>query len=135
MKRITILAAAGALVATPALGAWAAFADHDDAPAAHVRVADDRRGEPEPGHHGRHHRHHGADDKTATSAARHGADDAAGHQRHSGEAEPGDDHGNHAEPGDDHGGQGNEPGDDNGGHHGGDDNGGHDNGGHGGNDD
>ena len=65
MKRITILAAAGALVATPALGAWAAFASTDDNPsAAHVHVTD-RRGEPEPG------------------------DDHGGH----GELEPGDDHG------------------------------------------
>src|SRR3954452_21471320 len=91
MKRITILAAAGALVATPALGAWAAFASADDGPAhhtAHVRISD-RRGEPEPGDdHGRH-RGHGADD-----LARHhlrSADDRANQPRHSGETEPGDD--------------------------------------------
>src|SRR4051795_11955503 len=96
MKRITILAAAGALVATPALGMWAAnAASGDKAPASHVKVVDD---------HGRHHRHHGADDKIVLHL-RHGADDPAGHQRHSGEAEPGDDNG----------GQGNEAGDDNGG--------------------
>jgi Ni/Co efflux regulator RcnB len=85
MKRIAILAAAGALVATPAFGAWAAFAAEDSAghDAAHVRVADRHHGENEPGDdHGRHHRHHG-------------------------ENEPGDDHGGHGhEPGDDHGGHG-----------------------------
>jgi hypothetical protein len=117
MKRITILAAAGALVATPALGAWAAFASTDDNPAAHVRVADHVRhsGEPEPGDdHGRHHRQHGADD-------------APGHVRHSGEPEPGDDHGRHreAETGDDHGRHREaEAGDDHG-RHGGDDGTGH----------
>jgi hypothetical protein len=146
MKRITILAAAGALVATPALGAWAAYANtgSDDTPAAHVRVharhgADDALG------HVRHARH-GADDTTThVRHARHGADDAPGHQRHSGEPEPGDDHGvrGEVEPGDDHGGQGEpEPGDDHGGddggHHGGDDGGHHggdDGGHHGGSDD
>jgi hypothetical protein len=74
MKRITLLAAAGVLVATPAVGAWAAFASTDDSPARHsvdLRV-DDRA-------------HH----------QRHGADDRPGHVRHSGEAEPGDDHGRH----------------------------------------
>src|SRR3954453_23236435 len=88
MKRITILAAAGALVATPALGAWAAFASTDDgsgrAPA-QVRV-DDRRhhGEIEPGDdHGRHHHRHGADDGVGDQ--RHNADDPAGDVRHSGE--------------------------------------------------
>jgi hypothetical protein len=124
MKRITILAAAGALVATPALGVWAANAASDDkAPAPQVKIVDD---------HGRHQRHTGTDDKIVLHL-RHGADDPAGHHDHGNHAEPGDDHGNHAEPGDDNGG-GNEPGDDNGGHggHGGDDNGGH---GHGGNDD
>jgi hypothetical protein len=113
MKRITILAAAGALVATPALGAWAAVAATDDGPAhdvSHVRV-DDRRGEPEPGDdRGRHGHaellhHHG-----------HGADDGATHARHRGEAEPRDDRGQaEPEPGDDHGGQAEpEPGDDHG---------------------
>jgi len=115
MKRITILAAAGALVATPALGAWAAFASNDDNPsAAHVHVTD-RRGEPEPGDdHGRHHRQHGADDPP-------------GHVRHSGEREPGNDHGRHrkAETGDDHGRHREaEAGDDHG-RHGGDDGTGH----------
>src|SRR5262245_7293431 len=85
MKRITIIAAGSVLAVTPALGDWAAFASNDDAPASHQRVADD---------HGRHHRHHGADDKIVVKGAKvhakHGADDAAGHQRHSGEAEPGD---------------------------------------------
>jgi hypothetical protein len=62
MKRITILAAAGALVAAPALGTWAASAaEGAGAPAAHVRHVerhDARHGEPEPGDdHGRHHRH------------------------------------------------------------------------------
>ena len=60
MKRITILAAAGALLAFPAIGTTAAFAATDDG-AAHVRVhakhgADDPAG---------HHRHHRADDKFA----------------------------------------------------------------------
>ena len=80
MKRITILAAAGALAATPALGAWAAYAGTagDDTPAAHVRV----------------HPRHGADDaRSHAHHARHGAEDAPGHQRHSTEPEPGDDHG------------------------------------------
>ena len=128
MKRITLLAAAGALVATPALGAWAAVAATDDHPApgvSHVRVAD-RRGEAEPGDdHGRahaaHHRHHGGDDFVT-------------HVRNRTEPEPGDDNGRRAEqePGDDNGGRAEqEPGDDNGGHHGGGDNGGH----HGGGDD
>jgi hypothetical protein len=128
MKSLTILAAAGVLVATPAIGAWAAFASTDDNPSrdtSNVRTDDRtggaRHGEPEPGddhgrHHGRHHRH-GADDGAAHQ--RHGADDPAGHVRHSGEPEPGDDHGGRhggrhgeAEPGDDHGGG------DDGGHHG-----------------
>ena len=117
MKSIAILAAAGALVVTPAVGAWAAFGTTDDNAShgtAQVRV-DDRRdgGAPEAGDdHGRHHRHHGADD-----GARHhrdGADNRAGHQRHGDEAEPGDDHGRH---GDDNGGRHGE--DD--GHHGGSD--------------
>ena len=139
MKRITILAAAGALVITPALGAWAAFGATDDSPShrtAQVRVDDRHHGEPEPGDdHGRHHHRHGADDGVHH---RHGADDRAGHQRR-GEKEPGDDQGRHdrhgeAEPQDDHGGHQRhgegEPGDDHGRHHGGDD-GGH----HGGDDD
>jgi len=124
MKRITILAAAGALVATPALGAWAAYAGtgSDDTPAAHVRVqarhgADDALG------HVRHARH-GADDAAGHVRHARGSDDARGHQRHSGEPEPGDDHGGHGEV---------EPGDDHGGHHGGDDHG--DDGGHHGSDD
>jgi hypothetical protein len=67
MKRITVLAATGALLAFPAMGATAAFAATDDSPSAHVRVhakhgADDPAG---------HHRHH-----------RHGADDPVGHHRH-----------------------------------------------------
>jgi hypothetical protein len=75
MKRITILAAAGALLAFPAIGTTAAFAATDDG-AAHVRVhakhgADDPAG---------HHRHHRADDKLAV--AKHGADDPAGHRHH-----------------------------------------------------
>ena len=88
MTRITILAAAGALLAFPAIGTTAAFAAVDDNPSAHVRVhakhgADDPAG---------HHRHHGADDKAGhrrhqgaddkAGAAKHGADDPAGHRRH-----------------------------------------------------
>ena len=53
MKRITVLAAAGALLAFPAMGATAAFAATDDSPSAHVRVH-----------------------------AKHGADDPVGHHRH-----------------------------------------------------
>ena len=102
MKRITILAAAGVLVATPAIGAWAAFGATDDNPSrtSNVRVDDrGRHGEAEPGDdHGRHHRRHGADD--AVGHQRRGADDAAGHVRHSGEPEPGDDHGGNSGPGD-----------------------------------
>jgi len=91
MKRITILAAAGALVATPALGAWAAYAGTagDDTPAAHVRMHAGHGADDAPGH-----ARHGADDTTAHSRhARHGTDDGPGHQRHSIEPEPGDDHG------------------------------------------
>ena len=63
MKRITILAAAGALLAFPAIGTTAAFAATDDS-AAHVRVhakhgADDPAG---------HHRHHRADDKPLSAS-------------------------------------------------------------------
>jgi hypothetical protein len=97
MKRIMILAAAGALVAAPALGTWAASAaDGAPAPAVHVRHVerdDARSGGPEPGDdHGRHHRHHrhhrhdGRDD-----AVRHVEAGAARGGR--GEREPGDDHG------------------------------------------
>jgi hypothetical protein len=142
MKRITILAAAGALVATPALGAWAAFGAADDGPSpANVRVDDRARysGEPERGddqlRHGADdaagHVRHSGEPEPGDDHARHGADRAAGHVRHSGEPEPGDDHARHGaddaaghvrhsgepEPGDDHGGRGElEPGDDHGGH-------------------
>jgi hypothetical protein len=68
MKRILILAAAGALVVTPVLGAWAA--------------SDGARHAAGPHHHG--------------------ADDAGGHVRHSGEPESGDDHAHGTRgPGDD----------------------------------
>jgi hypothetical protein len=62
MKRITVLAAAGALLAFPAMGATAAFAATDDSPSAHV------------------HAKHGADDPVRHH--RHGADDPVGHHRH-----------------------------------------------------
>jgi hypothetical protein len=109
MNRITILAAAGVLVATPAIGAWAAFGATDDNPSrtSNVRVDDrGRHGEAEPGDD------HGRDG--------HGADDPAGDVRRSGEPEPGDDNGGHdeREPGDDHGGNsGPGGGDDDPGHH------------------
>jgi hypothetical protein len=113
MKRITILAAAGVLVATPAIGAWAAFGATDDQPARtlNVRVDDHgRHGQAEPGDdHGRQHRH--------------GADDPAGHVRHSGELEPGDDHGGNSgsdDFGSDDSGS-DDSGSDDGGHHGGGD--------------
>ena len=61
MKRITYLAAAGALVATSGLGAWAANAATSDDPAAHVQTTH-RHGADDPAGHHRHHRHHGADD-------------------------------------------------------------------------
>jgi hypothetical protein len=64
MKRITVLAAASALLAFPAMGATAAFAATDDSPSAHVRV----------------HAKHGADDPVGHH--RHGADDPVGHHRH-----------------------------------------------------
>src|SRR5215212_1405655 len=142
MKRITMLAAAGALVATPALGAWAAFAGDEAPSTANVRVDDRGRhsNDAEPGDdRGQDHRH-GADD--ATGLVRHsgqrelgddhgrvGNDDLAGHVRHSGELEPGDDQGGHGElePGDDHGGDarsGDDPASDSG--TGRDDSGGHD---------
>ena len=113
MKRITYLAAAGALVATSGLGAWAANAANaatDDSPAAHVRTT----------------ARHGADDP-AGHPHHHGADDPAGHHRQASTArhpgstgtEPGDDNGgvsNTPEPGDDNGGNGEpEPSDDSGG--------------------
>ena len=108
MKRITILAAAGALVATPAVGAWAAYASNgSDDPVTHVQLDD----------HGRHHHGHRADD-AVRGAATLKAHQLTHHVRH-GEPEPGDDKGGRGEvePGDDHGGQGEvEPGDDNGGH-------------------
>jgi hypothetical protein len=73
MKRITIAAAAAALLAFPVIGTTAAFAaTHDSAAQVHAKHgADDPAG---------HHRHHRADDKFA--AAKHGADDPAGHHRH-----------------------------------------------------
>ena len=104
MKRITLLAAVGVLVATPAVGAWTAFAATDDNPArdaSNVRV-DDREshnGEAEPG-----------DDRGQRH--RQGTDDPAGHVRHSGELEPGDDHGGDS-------GTSHDSGSDDGGHHGG----------------
>jgi hypothetical protein len=105
MKRITYLAAAAALVATSGLGAWAANAATDDSPAAHIRTAA-RHGADDPAGH---HRHHGADDP-----AGHHRHVAAGHHSSSSSTEPGDDTG----PGDDNGGSGEpEPGD----HHGGGD--------------
>jgi hypothetical protein len=101
MKRLTYLVAAGALLATSGLGAWTANAATDDSPAAHVRTA----------------ARHGADDPAGHH--RHGADDLAGHQRDA-EPEPGDDTGGATdapEPGDDNGGatEAPESGDDNGG--------------------
>jgi hypothetical protein len=74
MKRITILAAAGALLAFPVIGTTAAFAATDDS-ATHVHA---KHGADDPAGH--HHRHHRADDKFA--AGKHGADDPAGHHRH-----------------------------------------------------
>jgi len=125
MKRIAYLAAAGALVATSGLGAYAANAATADSPSAQVRTAA-RHGADDPAGH---HRHHGADDRPGHHR-HHGAGDRTGH--HGGATpEPGDDNGsptNAPEPGDDHGGQGG--GTDDGGQHGGDA-GGH----HGGSDD
>jgi hypothetical protein len=91
MKRITYLAAAGALVATSGLGAWAANAATSDAPAAHTQTS----GRQADGRHQRHaptaagHRHHGASARgtTATTAPT----TPRGHHR-SGH-EPGDDSG------------------------------------------
>jgi hypothetical protein len=99
MKRITYLAAAGALVATAGLGAWAADAATLESPAVHVRTTTDRQGADDPAGH---HRHQRAEDRAAHH--RHGGDDVVRHQRH-GEPEPGDDRGGHGEP---------EPGDDQG---------------------
>ena len=65
MKRITYLAAAGALVATSGLGAYAADAATADSPSAQVRTA----------------ARHGADDP-AGHHRQHGADDRPGHHRH-----------------------------------------------------
>jgi hypothetical protein len=81
MHRISILLAAGALVATPAVGAWTAYASNgSDDPTGHVRT---------------HHR---------GTEARHGVDDGAGHRRHAGEVEPGDDRGGHGRHHHHHGG-------------------------------
>jgi hypothetical protein len=74
MKRTTILAAAAALVATPALGAWAASASSDEA--AHLRVAD-RRGEPEPGDDNR--GSSDSDDSGSDDSGHHGGDDGGHH--------------------------------------------------------
>ena len=92
MKRITYLAAAGALVATSGLGAHAAGAATADSPSAQVRSAA-RHGADDPAGH---HRRHGADDRPGHHR-RHGADDRPGHHRHhhSASAEPGDDNGGH----------------------------------------
>jgi hypothetical protein len=134
MKRITLLAAAGALVATPALGGWAALAAADDGRSApNVRVDHGERhsarhsGEAERGDgHGRGHRHgtddarharHSAQPERADDHGRQADDDPVGHVRH-GEPEPGDDRGGAAEPevGDDHTGHAElEPRDDHGG--------------------
>jgi hypothetical protein len=105
MKRITYLAAAAALVATSGLGAWAANAATDDSPAAHIRTAA-RHGADDPAGH---HRHHGADDP-----AGHHRHAAAGHHSSSSSTGPGDDNGGSGEPepgdhhagGDDHGSDG-----------------------------
>jgi hypothetical protein len=99
MKRIAYLAAAGALVATTGLGAWAADAATAGTAAAHVRIADRHSADDAAGHH------------------RHGGDDPAGHHRHGADDRAGRDR-QGAEPGDDPGGHGTEPGDDNGGRHG-----------------
>jgi hypothetical protein len=113
MKRITLLAAAGVLVATPVVGAWTAFAATGDNPTATPNLGvhdggDDRGrhgGEPEPGDHRRDHRH--------------GVDHPTGEVRHGGESEAADDRGSRheSESGDDAGA------DDRGhdGHHGADD--------------
>jgi hypothetical protein len=115
MKRITMLAAAGALVASPALGAWAAFAAGDDAPSlANVRVDDRGRhgldAEPgdDRGQDRRHEAHgpvglvrHTGERVLGDDHSRVGNDDPAGHLRHSGDLEGGDDHGGNAGPGDD----------------------------------
>ena len=96
MKRITLLAAAGALVATSGFGVWAANAATDDSPSAHVRTTD-RQGADDPAGH---HRHHGADDP-------------AGHHRHT---QAGHDSHPTPEPGDDNGGSGSDDGGHEGGH-------------------
>jgi hypothetical protein len=109
MKRITVLAASAVLVATPAIGARAAFGASDDNPSRDASIvrADDpvghdrhhrHHGEAEPGDdHGRHHRHHGEAEPGDDRGGRHGeaepGDDHGRHHRHHGEAEPGDDHG------------------------------------------
>jgi hypothetical protein len=89
MNRITSLAAAGALVVSSGLGAWAANAATTDSAASHVRTTAPH-GADDTVHHHRH--HHGR-----------GADDTLRHER---QAEPRDDHGGArgVEPGDDHGG-------------------------------
>jgi hypothetical protein len=107
MKRITVLAASAVLVATPAIGARAAFGASDDNPsrdASIVRVDDRgqhaRHGADDPVGHVRHHRHHGEAEPGDDRGGRHGeaepGDDHGRHHRHHGEAEPGDDHGRHS---------------------------------------
>jgi hypothetical protein len=98
MKRITLLAAAGVLLATPAAGAWAAFASTDDSPARHtldLRVDDRgrhaRHGEPEPGGDRRDGDRRDGDRRDDRGAhrqrghARHGTDDGVRHHRHGGD--------------------------------------------------
>lgn len=63
-------------MATPALGAWAAFASSDDNPAVHLRVAD-RRGEPEPGDDNG--GSSGSDDSGSDDSGHHGGDDSGHH--------------------------------------------------------
>ena len=90
MNRISYLAAAGALVATSGLGAWAANAATSDAPAAHVQTTH-RHGADDPAGHHRHHRHHGADDP----AGHHRSAAAQVRHRSTATTEPGDDNGGH----------------------------------------
>ena len=68
MKRITYLAAAGALVATSGLGAWAANAATADSPSGQVTTSA-RHGADDPAGH---HRHHGADDRPGHHRRHHG---------------------------------------------------------------
>ena len=117
MNKLSILGATAALLTVPLLGvSYAAAQGGADDPAGHVRHSGtDDSGTDDSGRHQTRHRTRGTDDRIVLKRARaddhgrrhggHGADDPAGHVRHSGSDDP----------------AGHDAGDDHGGRHGGDD--------------